>query len=949
MKYEWDSRIDLHVKDRISREHADRQQHTATEILRRLRDQPGVILADEVGMGKTFVALGAAMSVALSDPENRPVVVMVPPSLKEKWPTDFAVFRDFCLPLKLRGHIRHASADHAIGFLKLLDDPASRKVQIVFLTHGAMNRSMGDPWVMLAIICQAIKGRRGVEAVRSNLARHVGALLRMEKVDPEAWKEFLRRPPEDWLHIMNRYRVASVDGDDPVPEAVRNALPYLEMESLYETIQALPRRHSEHYVQRIRDARKELKAKMRTLWKTALQRLHIKLPLLILDEAHHLKNSQTRLASLFQSEEAIDDAEEFTKGTLAGAFERMLFLTATPFQLGHRELCSVLERFEAVNWHGTSAPKMGRQAFRETVGSLKDALDRSQEAAVMLDSAWGRLTHEDLLSNSISYQSPESWWPAIGESAQLSPNGSQVFLCYKRTSETMKAAEQLIRPWVLRHLMPRSLPDPHGAVLRRRRLVGSAIIDVSPSNSDAGLAVSDENLLPFLLAARATASSPAARPVFAEGLASSYEAFLHTRSQRLKHAGESVEAFIEDEEKSAADAVPVTEETRWYLDSLEELVPRDKLAGSRSHPKVAATVERAIALWKSGEKVLIFCHYVATGRILRQHLSDAVETEITALGARKLSCPTGEVGNELERIGARFFDVDAPLRRACDLEIGNILEDFPALENDRDVLLEVARRNIRTPSFLVRFFPLESMNLDGTAMEDALNRHDGSGQSLRTLLHRFFDFLAKRTEDERRRYIEAVKRVQTGTHLGAEVAHSFSPDELIAGQAERLLPNVRLVNGTVRQETRQRLMLTFNTPFYPEILIASSVMAEGVDLHLNCRHVIHHDLCWNPSMLEQRTGRVDRIGAKAEHCGKPIHVYMPYVAETQDEKMYRVVTDRERWFNVVMGEEYKLDASTTDRLAERISLPTALAEALSFDLTVEGHDRHGGVASGGVD
>ncbi len=202
MKYEWDSRIDLHVKDRISREHADRQQHTATEILRRLRDQPGVILADEVGMGKTFVALGAAMSVALSDPENRPVVVMVPPSLKEKWPTDFAVFRDFCLPLKLRGHIRHASADHAIGFLKLLDDPASRKVQIVFLTHGAMNRSMGDPWVMLAIICQTIKGRRGVEAVRSNLARHVGALLRMEKVDPEAWKEFLRRPPEDWLHII---------------------------------------------------------------------------------------------------------------------------------------------------------------------------------------------------------------------------------------------------------------------------------------------------------------------------------------------------------------------------------------------------------------------------------------------------------------------------------------------------------------------------------------------------------------------------------------------------------------------------------------------------------------------------------------------------------------------------------------------------------------------------
>lgn len=57
---------------------------------------------------------------------------------------------------------------------------------------------------------------------------------------------------------------------------------------------------------------------------------------------------------------------------------------------------------------------------------------------------------------------------------------------------------------------------------------------------------------------------------------------------------------------------------------------------------------------------------------------------------------------------------------------------------------------------------------------------------------------------------------------------------------------VRLDNGLTKQEMRQRLMLTFNTPFYPEILVASMIMAESVDLHLNYRHVIQHDLCWNP-------------------------------------------------------------------------------------------------------
>ena len=127
-------------------------------------------------------------------------------------------------------------------------------------------------------------------------------------------------------------------------------------------------------------------------------------------------------------------------------------------------------------------------------------------------------------------------------------------------------------------------------------------------------------------------------------------------------------------------------------------------------------------------------------------------------------------------------------------------------------------------------------------------------------------------------------------------------------------------------------MLTFNTPFFPEILVASSVMAEGVDLQLNCRYIIHHDLCWNPSTLEQRTGRIDRIGAKAELCGQSINVYLPYVAETQDEKMYRVVIDRERWFNIVMGEKFKIDVSGTDKLAERIILPDRIIQELQFRL-----------------
>jgi len=58
----------------------------------------------------------------------------------------------------------------------------------------------------------------------------------------------------------------------------------------------------------------------------------------------------------------------------------------------------------------------------------------------------------------------------------------------------------------------------------------------------------------------------------------------------------------------------------------------------------------------------------------------------------------------------------------------------------------------------------------------------------------------------------------------------------------------------------------------------------------------------NPSSIEQRTGRVDRLGCKAENR-HPIPVYLPYLVGTADERQYRVMTDRESWFRIVMGQE----------------------------------------------
>lgn len=55
----------------------------------------------------------------------------------------------------------------------------------------------------------------------------------------------------------------------------------------------------------------------------------------------------------------------------------------------------------------------------------------------------------------------------------------------------------------------------------------------------------------------------------------------------------------------------------------------------------------------------------------------------------------------------------------------------------------------------------------------------------------------------------------------------------------------------------------FNSPFWPFILVTTSVGQEGLDFHAYCHAVIHWDLPNNPVDLEQRNGRVHRYKGHA--------------------------------------------------------------------------------------
>lgn len=87
---------------------------------------------------------------------------------------------------------------------------------------------------------------------------------------------------------------------------------------------------------------------------------------------------------------------------------------------------------------------------------------------------------------------------------------------------------------------------------------------------------------------------------------------------------------------------------------------------------------------------------------------------------------------------------------------------------------------------------------------------------------------------------------------------------------------------------RERLILGFNSPFYPHVLVATSVFQEGVNLHMQCSHVHHYGLAGSPGDHEQRVGRLDRLYGKVnrqllEHGEARLEINFPYLAGSFDE------------------------------------------------------------------
>lgn len=111
-----------------------------------------------------------------------------------------------------------------------------------------------------------------------------------------------------------------------------------------------------------------------------------------------------------------------------------------------------------------------------------------------------------------------------------------------------------------------------------------------------------------------------------------------------------------------------------------------------------------------------------------------------------------------------------------------------------------------------------------------------------------------------------------------------------------------MIHGMV--ENRVDVLDEFKNNPKAHILLSSEVGSEGLDMQF-CNSMVNYDLPWNPMVVEQRIGRIDRFGQKSP----TVNIYNIIVADSIQEDIYIRLLDRIGIFCGTIGDmEAILDA-----------------------------------------
>ncbi|TAL53977.1 helicase-related protein [Pandoraea sp.] len=132
---------------------------------------------------------------------------------------------------------------------------------------------------------------------------------------------------------------------------------------------------------------------------------------------------------------------------------------------------------------------------------------------------------------------------------------------------------------------------------------------------------------------------------------------------------------------------------------------------------------------------------------------------------------------------------------------------------------------------------------------------------------------------------------------------------------------VNMIHGGVHREDRRKAQELFRNDKDTRVLLATDAAGEGVNLQ-NANLMVNYDLPWNPNRLEQRFGRIHRIG-QTQVC----HLWNMVAAETREGDVFQ------KLFEKIEIERKALGGRVFDILGEvfdGVSLRDLLIEAIRY-------------------
>ena len=99
--------------------------------------------------------------------------------------------------------------------------------------------------------------------------------------------------------------------------------------------------------------------------------------------------------------------------------------------------------------------------------------------------------------------------------------------------------------------------------------------------------------------------------------------------------------------------------------------------------------------------------------------------------------------------------------------------------------------------------------------------------------------------------------------------------------------SVAVIHGDVPRDRRRAIIAAFNDDPAVRFLLANDAAGEGVNLQRGAHLMVNYDLPWNPNRLEQRFGRIHRIG-QTEVC----HLWNLVASQTREGAVYERLLEK---------------------------------------------------------